>query len=144
MSTHSETKILPHTPDQMFDLVADVERYPEFLPWCVGARVRSRDERLLVADLIIGFKGFRQSFTSRVTLDRATMKIDVMYQDGPFKYLKNNWKFEKQKANHCLLDFYVEFEFKSHLMQGLIETLFSEAVRRMVAAFERRADELYG
>jgi coenzyme Q-binding protein COQ10 len=144
MSTHAETKILQHRPDQMFDLVADVERYPEFLPWCVGARVRSRDERQLIADLIIGFKGIRQSFTSRVALDRSAMKIDVVYQDGPFKYLKNNWKFGEQEAGHCLLDFYVDFEFKSRLMQGLIETLFSQAVGRMVASFERRADKLYG
>ena len=144
MPTHAETKILPHRPDQMFDLVADVGRYPEFLPWCVAARVRSRTDTLLVADLIIGFKGVRESFTSRVTLDREAMTIDVLYQDGPFKYLNNNWKFKNLESDHCALDFYVDFEFKSRILQHLIGMLFNEAVRRMVRAFEQRADQLYG
>jgi coenzyme Q-binding protein COQ10 len=128
----------------MFDLVADVGRYPEFLPWCVGARVRSRTDTLLVADLIIGFKGLRESFTSRVSLDREAMTIDVLYQDGPFKYLNNNWKFMDSESGHCALDFYVDFEFKSRILQRLIGMLFNEAVRRMVRAFELRAVHLYG
>lgn len=144
MPTHAESKILPHRPDQMFDLVADVGRYPEFLPWCVGARIRSKTDTLLVADLITGFKGIRESFTSRVALDREAMTIEVTYQDGPFKHLNNNWKFESAEAGKCALDFYVDFEFKSRVLQKLIEVLFSEAVRRMVRAFELRAVHLYG
>lgn len=128
----------------MFDLVADVAKYPEFLPWCLGARVRSQTDTLLVADLIIGFKGIRESFTSRVTLDRETMSIQVTYQDGPFKHLNNKWKFENTDTDQCALDFYVDFEFKSRIMQRLIEVLFGEAVRRMVRAFEQRAAHLYG
>ncbi len=144
MPTHAEQRILPHTPDQMFDLVADVGRYPEFLPWCVGARVRSRTENLLVADLIIGFKGIRESFTSHVSLNRDSMIIQVKYQEGPFKYLNNNWKFDNYDSEKCALDFFVDFEFKSRVMEKLIEMLFSEAVRRMVGAFEKRAAQLYG
>ncbi len=144
MPTHAETKILPHRPEQMFDLVADVGRYPEFLPWCVGARVRSRTDTVLVADLIIGFKGMRESFTSRVALDREAMTIDVNYQDGPFKYLNNKWKFENTESGQCALDFYVDFEFKSRILQRFMQVLFSEAVRRMVRAFELRAAKLYG
>ena len=144
MSTHAEKRVLPHRPDQLFDLVADVEKYPEFLPWCVAARVRSRDDCVLVANLVIGFKGIREGFTSRVTLDRAAMKIQVTYENGPFKYLNNHWKFEDDGAGNCLLDFYVDFEFRSRLLQRVIEVLFNEAVRRMVGAFERRAAELYG
>jgi coenzyme Q-binding protein COQ10 len=141
---HSEKRLLPHRPEQLFDLVADVEKYPEFLPWCVGARIRSRTERLLVADLIIGFKGIRESFTSKVSLDRDNLVVEVEYEDGPFKYLNNHWKFESSDGEKCLLDFHVDFEFKSRILQKVIEMLFGEAVRRMVGAFEHRADQLYG
>jgi len=142
--THTEKKVLPHKPEQMFDLVADVERYPEFLPWCVGARIRSRTETLLVADLIINFKGMRENFTSNVALDRDAMTIDVTYQDGPFKYLNNKWYFDHMASGQCMLDFYVDFEFKSRILEMVIEILFGEAVRRMVHAFEQRAAQLYG
>ena len=128
----------------MFDLVADVERYPEFLPWCVGARIRSRTETLLVADLIINFKGMRENFTSNVALDRDAMTIGVTYQDGPFKYLNNKWYFDHMASGQCMLDFYVDFEFKSRILEMVIEILFGEAVRRMVRAFEQRAAQLYG
>jgi len=141
---HAEQKILPYTREQMFDLVADVGRYPEFLPWCVAARIRSRDETFLIADLIIGFKGLQEHFTSRVSLDRPNFVIDVRYEDGPFKYLINNWKFIDQNAGSCRLDFHVDFEFKSRLLQHAMRLLFNEAVRRMVGAFERRAADLYG
>ena len=144
MPTHAEKKILPHRPDQMFDLVADVGRYPEFLPWCMGARIRSQTDELLVADLIIGFKGLRENFTSHVAFDRKAMTINVTYQDGSFKYLNNNWKFEEIEVGQCTLDFYVDFEFKSRILQRVIEMLFGEAVRRMVDAFEKRAAHLYG
>jgi len=144
MATHAEKRVLPHSPEQLFDLVADVERYPEFLPWCIGARIRSRRENVLAADLIIGFKGFRESFTSEVTLDQAAMRIDVVYRDGPFKYLNNHWIFNAQPDGACEIDFFVDFEFRSRLLQRIIGILFNEAVRRMVAAFEARADQIYG
>lgn len=128
----------------MFDLVAEVEKYPEFLPWCVASRIRSRSETLLVADLVIGFKGIRESFTSIVSLDRQNLVIQVEYQDGPFKHLNNYWKFKPADDGSCILDFYVDFEFKSRILQKAIELLFGEAVRRMVGAFEKRAVALYG
>lgn len=144
MATHAEKRVLPYTPDQLFDLVADIERYPEFLPWCIGARVRSRRDNLIVADLVIGFKGIRERFTSRVTLNREEMRIDVAYHEGPFKYLNNHWIFNETPSGACEIDFFVDFEFRSRLLQKIIGLLFNEAVRRMVAAFEERAGELYG
>jgi coenzyme Q-binding protein COQ10 len=142
MPTHAEERVLPYTPEQLFALVADVERYPEFLPWCVGARVRESQPDLIVADLIIGFRMFRERFTSRVVLDRPR-RIDVAYTEGPFRYLNNHWTFIPVPGG-CRVGFFVDFEFKSRLLQRLIEVLFSEAVRRMVGAFEKRARDLYG
>lgn len=143
MPTHAEKRILPYRPEQLYALVAGVEHYPKFLPWCMGARIRERSERHLVADLIIGFKMFRERFTSKVTLDPAAMRIDVEYSEGPFKYLRNHWTFNDH-PDGCQIDFYVDFEFRSRLLQKTIELLFNEAVRRMVAAFESRARQLYG
>ena len=142
MPTHAEQRVLPYTPEQLFALVADVERYPEFLPWCVGARIRKRQPGLVVADLIIGFKMFRERFTSQVRLD-PPRRIDVTYTEGPFRYLENHWIFDPAPGG-CRVDFFVDFEFKSRLLQRVIELLFHEAVRRMVAAFEGRAEQLYG
>ncbi len=143
MPTHAEKRVLPHTAEQLFDLVADVGQYPEFLPWCVGARIKRRENNLLVADLVIGFKMLRERFTSHVTLDRSR-RIDVAYTDGPFRYLDNHWIFTPVGESECEIDFYVDFEFRSRLLQRVIGLLFDEAVRRMVGAFERRADEIYG
>jgi coenzyme Q-binding protein COQ10 len=142
MPTHADQRVLPYTAEQLFALVADIERYPEFLPWCVGARIRERRPELVVADLIIGFKVFRERFTSRVAL-APPRQIDVTYAEGPFRYLNNHWSFTPV-AEGCLVDFFVDFEFKSRLMQKVIEALFTEAVRRMVGAFERRARDLSG
>jgi coenzyme Q-binding protein COQ10 len=142
MPTHAEQRVLPYTQEQLFDLVADIERYPEFLPWCQGARIRERQPYLVIADLIIGFKMFRERFTSRVELD-PPRRIDVTYAEGPFRYLNNHWIFERMPEG-CRIDFFVDFEFKSRLMQKVIEVLFGEAVRRMVSAFEGRAGDLYG
>ena len=142
MPTHAEQRVLPYTPEQLFALVADIERYPEFLPWCVGARIRERSANLIIADLIIGFRMFRERFTSRVAFD-PPRRIDVEYTEGPFRYLNNHWVFEKAPGG-CRIDFFVDFEFKSRLLQRVIEMLFHEAVRRMVAAFEHRAEQLYG
>ncbi|MGH7029715.1 MAG: type II toxin-antitoxin system RatA family toxin [Stellaceae bacterium] len=142
MPTHAEQRVLPYSAEQLFALVADIERYPEFLPWCIGARIKEKQPALVVADLIIGFKVFRERFTSRVVLD-PPRQIDVTYAEGPFRYLNNHWTFTPV-AQGCRIDFFVDFEFKSRLMQKVIEVLFSEAVRRMVGAFETRARDLYG
>ena len=143
MPTHAEQRILPYTPEQLFALVADIERYPEFLPWCVGARIRERKPDLIVADLIIGFRMFRERFTSRVALD-PPRRIDVAYTEGPFRYLNNHWVFEPMPDGGCRIDFFVDFEFRSRVLQKIIGVLFHEAVRRMVSAFEGRARQLYG
>ena len=142
MPRHAEIRTVPWREDQLFDLVADVGRYPEFLPWCVGARVRSRNETLMVADLTIGFGPFRESFTSRVALDRP-QRIAVAYENGPFRYLTNHWIFEPA-GEGCRIDFKVDFEFRSRVLQAAIGVVFQEAVRRMVGAFIRRAATVYG
>jgi coenzyme Q-binding protein COQ10 len=143
MPRHYEKRILPYSPFQLFELVADVERYPEFLPWCLGARVRKRDGPEILADLIIGFKVFRERYTSRVHLDRDAQRIDVKYSHGPFKHLENHWIFHPHEKG-CELEFYIDFEFRSKLLQKVMEGLFHEAVRRMVRAFETRAKAVYG
>ncbi|MBC8270262.1 MAG: type II toxin-antitoxin system RatA family toxin [Rhodospirillaceae bacterium] len=143
MHSHAEKKVLPYTPEQMFDMVADVAAYPDFLPWCIATRVRSQDETHLLADMVIGFKMFREQFTSRVTLERPGV-IHVEYERGPFKYLKNQWNFESDADGNCLVDFNVEFEFRSQLLEMAIGKVFTEAVLMMVAAFEKRARFLYG
>jgi len=144
MPIHAEQRVLPFRPEQLFDLVADIERYPEFLPWCVAARIRRREGNTIHADLVIGFKMVRERFTSRVVLDRPNLRIDVSYAEGPFRYLNNHWIFEPMPDGACRIDFYVDFEFHSALLRRLIGMLFNEAVRRMVSAFETRARRLYG
>jgi coenzyme Q-binding protein COQ10 len=143
MPTHAEHRRLPYSAEQLFALVADVERYPEFLPWCLAARIRERKENIITADLLIGFKMVRERFTSRVVLDRPK-RIDVSYAEGPFRYLNNHWTFLPQDDGSCVIDFYVDFEFRSRMLQRIIGMLFNEAVRRMVGAFEARARQLYG
>jgi coenzyme Q-binding protein COQ10 len=143
MPTHAEQRVLPYTPDQMFDLVADVDRYPEFLPWCIGSRIRRRRGNTIVADLVIGFKMIRERFTSEVKLHPDDKMIDVKYLEGPFKYLNNSWTFHEH-AKGCKVDFYIDFEFRTRFLQRMMEPLFNEAVKRMVRAFESRADALYG
>lgn len=144
MPTHAEKRIVPYTPEQIFDLVADVERYPEFLPWCVATRVRRREgPNSFVADLVIGFKVFRERFTSTVGLTRPH-RIDVVYREGPFYHLTNHWVFEKDDVGNCIIDFYIDFEFRSRTMQKIIGSLFNQAVQRMVGAFEKRARAIYG
>ena len=143
MPTHAEHRRVPYTPAQLFDLVADVERYPQFLPWCLAARISERQGNAITADLLIGFRMVRERFTSRVVLDRPR-RIDVSYSQGPFRYLNNHWEFIAEPDGSCLIDFYVDFEFRSRLLQKIIEVLFHEAVKRMVGAFEARARQLYG
>ncbi|TMM54517.1 type II toxin-antitoxin system RatA family toxin [Sulfitobacter sabulilitoris] len=146
MPTHSETRKLPYTAQQMYDLVADVGSYPEFLPWCAAARVKSEtpktDHTIMEADLVISFKVFRERFTSRVVLWPETKKIDTEYLDGPFKYMKSNWAF-KDVQGGCEVSFFVDFAFKNMILQKLIGVVFNEAMQRIVRAFETRAEKLY-
>ena len=144
MPTHAEQRHLPYTPDQLYQLVADVEKYPRFLPWCKACRITRREDMSFWADLIVSFKVYRERFGSKVTLHDKDLLIDVEYIDGPFKYLNNHWKFVDAGDGGCIVDFYVDFEFKNRVLQNLIGLLFNEAVRRMVAAFEARAKDLYG
>jgi coenzyme Q-binding protein COQ10 len=143
MPTHAEIKIVPYTAEQMYNLVADIERYPEFLPWCIAARIRERQGAHVVADLVIGYKIFKESFRSHVILHPPN-RIDVNYEQGPFRYLNNHWKFKDMENGSCELDFYVDFAFKNHFLQSTIEMFFNEAVRVMIRSFETRASVLYG
>lgn len=147
MPTHSETRPLPYTAQQMYDLVADVGSYPQFLPWTAAARIRKDepqgDHRLMEADLVISFKVFRERFTSRVLLWEEARKIDTEYLDGPFKHMKSNWKFEERDGG-CTVHFDVDFEFRNAILQGIIGVVFNEAMQRVVRAFEARAEALYG
>lgn len=140
--TYAEHRVLPYSPEQLFDLVADVGRYPEFLPWCVGAKVVSRTEDELHADLTIGFGPFRESFRSRVTLDRPH-QVKVMYERGPFRHMNNTWTFSPDPKG-CRVDFWVDFEFRSRFLQAAIGAVFNEAVKRMINAFLKRARDVYG
>ncbi|MSP04092.1 MAG: type II toxin-antitoxin system RatA family toxin [Acetobacteraceae bacterium] len=142
MPAFADRQDLPYRVDQLFDLVADVEKYPEFLPWCAAARVRSRSVDELTADLTIGFGPFRESFSSRVALDRPRGMV-VRYENGPFRYLTNRWNFSPI-AGGCVVDFHVDFEFRSRALQAVIGVVFEEAVRRMVGAFHARARDIYG
>jgi coenzyme Q-binding protein COQ10 len=143
MPTHAEQRTLPYSQKQLFELVASVERYPEFLPWCSAARITRRDGDVFHADLVVRFKVFQERFVSKVTL-HPQRQIDVAYINGPFRYLNNHWRFLESGDGGCTIDFYVDFEFRSKVLQKLIGLLFNEAVSRMVGAFEARANQLYG
>ncbi len=139
---YEESRVINHTPVNLFNLVSDVNKYPEFLPWCKGARVKNIRDNVFDADLIIGFKIYKEIYSSRIYLDNVNNKILVEYKDGPFEYLENSWVFNKSNDG-CKVEFMVDFKFKSIFLQTIMETLFSEAVRRMVKAFENRANQLY-
>lgn len=147
MPKHSETRRLPYSARQMFDLVADIEAYPQFLPWNVAARIRSRRPiqggEVIEADLVISFKVFRERFGSRVTLRHDDLRIDTDYLDGPFRYLRSGWAF-RDAPGGCEVAFHVDFEFRNAMLQGIIGVVFSEAMQRIVRAFETRAAALYG
>lgn len=147
MTQHSETRVLPYTAQQMYDLVADVGSYPKFLPWNAAARIRSRkdcgDHEVMEADLVISFKVFRERFGSRVTLWPGDKRIETEYLDGPFRYLKSQWSFRDVDGG-CEVSFDVDFEFKNALLQSVIGVVFNDAMQRIVRAFERRAADLYG
>ncbi|MDO6413111.1 type II toxin-antitoxin system RatA family toxin [Sphingomonas sp. BIUV-7] len=142
MPKHSETRALPYSPEQMFDLVADVGHYAEFLPWVVGVRMKSNSETEMVADLLVGFKALREKFTSRVTKERPN-RIRVDYVDGPLAYLTNDWTFRPDGKGGCLVDFTVDFAFKSRIFEALAGQVFDRALRKMIGAFEERAAVLY-
>ncbi|MGB3176336.1 MAG: type II toxin-antitoxin system RatA family toxin [Albidovulum sp.] len=149
MPTHSETRAMPYSALQMYDLVADVARYPEFLPWTAAARIRSRTPRadgaeVMEADLVISFKVFRERFGSRVTLWPDEMRIDTEYLDGPFRHMRSDWSFKDRDDGGCDVTFFVDFEFRNAILQKLIGVVFDEAMRRVVQAFETRARALYG
>lgn len=148
MPAHSETRRLPYTAQQMYDLVADVASYPKFLPWNSAARIRSRSPiagggEVMEADLVISFKVFRERFGSRVTLWPDRMRIDTEYLDGPFRHMRSNWAF-RDIPGGCEVDFHVDFEFRNAILQGIIGVVFNDAMQRVVRAFERRAAQLYG
>ena len=151
MPTHAETRIVPYSADEMYGLIADIGRYPEFLPWCAAARVRrgrrcrTGQGEVIEADLVVSFKVYRERFGSRVTLRPAERRIDVEYLEGPFRYLQNHWRFEpRRRPEESEIDFFVDFEFRSAILQRLIGLVFHEAMLRIVRAFEKRAEALYG
>ena len=148
MPTHAEKRVVPYSAAQMYALVADIAAYPEFLPWCAAARIRKQTATdtgaVIEADLVISFKLFRERFGSRVTLHPAENKIDVEYLDGPFRYLNNHWHFTPQADGGCEVDFFVDFEFRSSVLQAVIGVFFGEAMHRIVRAFDSRAKDLYG
>lgn len=127
----------------MYDLVADIRRYPEFLPWVLGMRVRKETETEAVADMIVGFKSLREQFTSRV-VKHPKRHICVDYVDGPLKELHNEWRFEDRGEAGCTIDFEVDFSFRSRIFEALAGQFFESALTRMIVAFEQRADQLYG
>ncbi|HEX9858034.1 MAG TPA: type II toxin-antitoxin system RatA family toxin [Paracoccaceae bacterium] len=148
MPTHQETRTLPYSAAQMYDLVADVASYPQFLPWTAAARIRSRRPieggEVMEADLVISFKVFRERFGSRVTLYPGRKRIDTEYLDGPFRHMRSTWVFRDLPGGGCEVDFFVDFEFRNAILQGVIGMVFNDAMHRVVRAFERRAAEMYG
>lgn len=155
MPNHSETRTLPYSARQMYDLVADVARYPEFIPWTIATRVRSVEpvaegHSLMLADMVVGFRMFRETFVSRVDLYETRLRIDTAYVDGPFRHLLSNWEFVPVPAGRaagsplgCEVRFKVDFEFRNRLLQGAAGLFFLEAMQRIVRAFEARAEALY-
>lgn len=148
MPTFETKRIVGHPPDKMFALVADVEKYPEFLPLCEALSVRSRRERdgreILVADMTVGYKAIRETFTSQVLLRPADSTIDVKYLDGPFRYLTNVWRFDPASDGRTEIHFFIDYEFKSRILGALMGTMFDRAFRMFAEAFEKRADAIYG
>tara|TARA_R110000868_G_scaffold366984_1_gene629930 strand:- start:1316 stop:1837 length:522 start_codon:yes stop_codon:yes gene_type:complete len=144
MTATQQTRDVPFAPEDMFALVSGIEQYPDFLPWCVGARIRKREaeghNEVVTADLIVSYKMFREQFTSRVTLDKPERKIDVHYVQGPFKYLNNKWHFEKLPNGYCRIHFYIDFEFRSIMLQKLMTGVFAKAFSRMMQAFIDEAE----
>ena len=149
MASFSNKRRVPHSAAEMFDLVADVERYPEFVPLCQSLKVRQRTPKpdgteVVVADMMVSFKLVREAFTSEVTLDRPNLKIAVRYLRGPFSSLENRWTFEPKGEAACDVGFFITYEFKSRMLAILMGSMFDAAFARFSAAFEKRADKVYG
>lgn len=148
MPKFQDITTVPHSATQMFDLVADVERYPEFLPMCEALRVRERRERddatMLVADMTVGYKMIRETFTSRVVLKPEQNTIDVSYLEGPFRYLDNRWRFEARPDGGCDVRFAIDYEFKSRTLGMVMGAMFDKAFRMFSEAFQKRAFDVYG
>ncbi|MDH7800690.1 MULTISPECIES: type II toxin-antitoxin system RatA family toxin [unclassified Rhizobium] len=140
-------RLVKHSPDRMYDLVADVEKYPQFLPLCEALVIRSRKERdgkvLLVADMTVGYKAIRETFTTQVLLNPAERAIDVKYIDGPFKFLDNRWRFEAAEGGGSAVHFFIDYEFKNRLLGAVMGSMFDRAFRMFAEAFETRADKIY-
>ena len=146
MTSRTTQTHVQYSADQMFALVADVERYPEFLPWCVGLRIIEEDKNAgtLTADMIVAYKVFRERFRSRVQLDPESKRIEADYVDGPFRNLENRWRFTDKPEGGSVIDFEIAFEFKNFLLQATAQAVFDKAFSRMSEAFVKRADEVYG
>ena len=149
MPQFSSKRRVSHSAPQMFDLVADVERYPEFVPLCKSLKIRQRTPKadgteIVVCEMTVAFKLVQQAFTTRVTLDRPNLKILVEYLQGPFSNLENRWTFEPKSDSTCEVGFYLAYEFKSRMLAMLMGTMFDAAFQRFAAAFEKRADVIYG
>ncbi|CCE10936.1 conserved hypothetical protein [Bradyrhizobium sp. STM 3843] len=149
MPRFSNKRCVQHTAEQMFDLVADVERYPQFVPLCQSLVVRQRSDKpdgteIIVCDMTVSFKLVRETFTSRVTLDRANRKILVEYVSGPFSSLENRWSFEPRNGEACEVTFFIAYEFKSRMLAILMGSMFDTVFARLSSAFEKRADAIYG
>lgn len=143
MPSHQEKRILPYSAEQLFDLVMDIEKYPQFLPWCIGARINSRSKNEVNADVIVGYKMFRERFASRVHYIRPNA-IEVEYLKGPMRHLQNKWVFTNLRAGQCEVDFYVDFSLESKIFEKLVDQFFHKALVKMINAFEMRAVDLYG
>jgi coenzyme Q-binding protein COQ10 len=148
MPSFRTTRRVTHTPEEMFALVADVEKYPLFLPLCERLKVRSRvpgegGRETLIADMSVGYKAIHETFTSKVTLDRDKLKIMVAYLDGPFRALENLWSF-KRDGEACIVEFFISYEFKSRVLGMVMGTMFDRAFRKFASAFEKRAEVVYG
>lgn len=148
MPQFSTRRRVPHAATDMFDLVADVEKYPQFVPLCSALKVKSRTEKdgatVLVADMTVAYKIIRETFTSRVTLDRPELRIFVEYLSGPFKRMQNRWRFVPVGEDACEIEFFIDYEFRSRTLAALLGAVFDAAFRKFAVAFEQRADEIYG
>jgi len=149
MPQFSSKRRVRHNAGDMFELVADVEKYPQFVPLCQSLRIRSRTPKgqtaeILVADMTVAYKLIRETFTSRVTLDRPALTILVEYLDGPFSRMENRWTFRELNSNSCEVEFFIDYEFRSRILAMLMGAMFETAFRRFATAFETRADQVYG
>ena len=139
---HQETRLVPYSADLMYRVVSEVERYPEFLPWVLGLRVKSRASNLVIAEMMVGYKGFREKYTSKVVLDPDARTVDVGQTEGPFRKLENHWRFTPKGEGACEVNFTIDFEFRNRLLGAVAGAAFEKALLKMTEAFEARAAAL--